>query len=546
MRVLVQNSDQRLPYHATTIYSFILDNLPTAESHRRAEMFRVLGALAGRMPDFVRPRTAEFLPLILNALASTDIEVQCETVDVISVMLCGIPPDQSAPHVADVVTVLHECANRSTELPPDDYQARLVELTAGQAVIQLAYIVGTFGMADLLVPALADIATVAKRPAFVCTGCAATALLALTDMIAGSSREASEVTALTEQIVNRLIDSITVADSDDVVSTEHIQQALADLMKKCGVEILGGRHTELLTRATDVLIDLIEHNVGEDLAKAELLRPIADIFVLLAHAPSSQIAEQVVAPLVPFLTRLLSSPNASVKSFAIDIFAELFAKKSSLQMMAREFRVGLFDMVVGAVATGPATVATAAANFLATLARHEDGRPLVEERVADCLDALVTRLAAAEQLTSVNIGLREAIVHACAFIGQAILREAFPRDEILPIMLRVLPLRKFPAMADAVYRFVNDAQPTAPDELQGEFVRIYSWLFARSESQIISGLQISSIVVLAAALKLENALTRVENGDAALVSALDGDEYRIACFQAVYPVILGRAQCVRP
>jgi hypothetical protein len=396
------------------------------------------------------------------------------------------------------------------------------------------------------VPALADISAVARRPVFVCRGCAARGLLALTDMIAGSSREAGEVTSLTDQIVNRLIDSITVADSEDVSSTEHIQAALADVVRKCGVEILGGRHTELLTRATEVLVDLIEHNVGEDLAKAELLGPIGETFVLLAHAPSSQIAEQVVEPLVPFLTGLLSSSNASVKCFAIDIFAELFAKKSSLQMIPVTLRSELFGMIVGIVSNGPATVATAAANFLATLARHEDGRPLIEENAADCLGALVNRLAAAERLTSVNIGLREAIVHAVASIGQDVMGDTFPRAEVLPIMLRVLPLKKFPGMADTVYKFLNDAQPGASEELQGEFVRIYAWVFARPESQIVDALQMSSIVVLAAALKMENALARMGNWESAVAEALEKDEYRIACFQAVYPEILARAQCVRP
>jgi hypothetical protein len=202
-------------------------------------------------------------------------------------------------------------------------------------------------------------------------------------------------------------------------------------------------------------------------------------------------------------------------------------------------------MIVVIVANGQPTVATAAANFLATLARHEDGRPLVEARATECLAALVTRLSAAERLTSVNLGLRESIVHAAACIGQNVMGDAFPRDEILPKMLRVLPLRKFPAMADDVYRFVNDSQFDAPDDLQGEFVRIYAWIFARPESQIVRALQVSTIVVLAAALKLENALTRVADGNAAIAAALDRDEYKIACFQAVYPEILARAQCVR-
>jgi hypothetical protein len=74
---------------------------------------------------------------------------------------------------------------------------------------------------------------------------------------------------------------------------------------------------------------------------------------------------------------------------------------------------------------------------------------------------------------------------------------AFPRDEILPNILRVLPLMKFPAMADNVYRFVNDAQFGAPDDLQGEFVRIYAWIFARPESQIVGALQVSTMVALA-------------------------------------------------
>jgi hypothetical protein len=200
---------------------------------------------------------------------------------------------------------------------------------------------------------------------------------------------------------------------------------------------------------------------------------------------------------------------------------------------------------VGSVSNGSPTVATAAANFLATLARHEDGRPLIEEQTSDCLGALVNRLAAAERLTSVNIGLREAIVHAVASIGQDVMGDTFPREEVLPIMLRVLPLRKFPAMADTVYKFLNDAQPGASDELQWEFVRIYAWVFARPESQIVDALQMSSIVVLAAALKMENALAKMGNGEMAVIQALENDEYRIACFQAVYPEILSRAQCVR-
>jgi hypothetical protein len=229
----------------------------------------------------------------------------------------------------------------------------------------------------------------------------------------------------------------------------------------------------------------------------------------------------------------------SIKSFAIDIFAEVFSKKSALNMIDSEFRSELFTLILQTIATGPPSVASSAANFVATLSIHEDGRLLVEENATITLQTLMERLVAVDRLTSINIEMRESLVHATMSLGQHVMGTAFPTGQVLQPLLIALPIRKHPEFANLVYQFVNSVHQGVPDELQMEFIRIYAWVFARPESQI-ELLKMSSLALLQSALTLDKALARLENPE----EMLERDEYRLTCFQPVFTKYREKAQIV--
>jgi hypothetical protein len=399
----------------------------------------------------------------------------------------------------------------------------------------MALVVAKPPLRELLGVALSDVVAVASSAAFVCRGCAARALFCLVDLVAGPPvPDGDEVSGLVDEVVGVLVESVSIAESDDVASMDWVLICLAELVKKCGVEVLGDRHMELLGRLSDMLGVLIDHPIGESISKESLLKPISRILIRLAYSTTPAIAEAVIQRLVPVLAELLHHRILSIRCFAIKIFAEIFSKKSILNTIPREFRGEVFELILHSVADGPAPIAAVAANFVATLSLHEDGRPLVEERAADTLQVLMTRLGAIDRLTSANIGLRESLVHAATAIGQQVMTDTFPLADVLPAVLDCLPIQKRPKFAGLIYEFINAVFADVPQDLHAQYIRIYSWVFARPYSQM-GQLKIKSLVLFASTMTLEKALAGFQSPDDVLKEALENDEYRIACFHEVFP-----------
>jgi hypothetical protein len=215
----------------------------------------------------MQPRVPEFLPFIVAGLSSPELDVQFETMEIVSITVSSMGPEAGLEWIPRFLQILHECAIRTTDLPVDDYNGQLVNWSAGRAVGQMALVVAQSSSADLLTPTLADIVQLAQREVFVCKGCAAGALFTLSDLIADIGTDRDDITNLCDQIVNIMINSISIAESDDVSSMEAIQSCLANLIKKCGVEILSGRHMDLLTQLSGLLVVLSEQAMGENISK---------------------------------------------------------------------------------------------------------------------------------------------------------------------------------------------------------------------------------------------------------------------------------------
>jgi hypothetical protein len=495
-----------------------------AELPHHSELFQVVASLCGCLPDSMRERLPDLLPAIAAGVRSTELDVQFEALNAVAV----------AGDAADFLDILHDCAARASGAG-DGYDGSLMSRIAGRAVVQIALLVAKPPLRELLAAALSDVVAVASSGSFLCRGCAARALFCLVDLVAGPPvNDGAEVAALVDDAVAVLVESVSPADSDDVVSMDWVLMCLAELVKKCGVEVLGDRHMALLGRLSDMIGVLIDNSIGESISKETLLKPISRILIRLAYSTTPAIAQAVIERLVPVLAELLHHCILSIRCFAIKIFAEIFSKKSILNTIPAEFRGEVFDLILQSLADGPAPIAAVAANFVATLSLHEDGRPLVEEHAKDTLHAIITRLRAIDRLTSANIGLRESLVHAATAIGQQVLADAFPIAEVLPAVLECLPIRKRPKFAGLIYEFINGVFADVPQELRAHYIRIYAWVFARPYSQMRQ-LKIKSLVLFASTMTLDKALADFPEPDDVLKEALDNDEYRISCFLEVFP-----------
>jgi hypothetical protein len=317
--------------------------------------------------------------------------------------------------------------------------------------------------------------------------------------------------------------------------------AIGDAIRKCGIEFFAPREIEVISELLHVLESIIQLSVGDNTWNEVLLDPIADIFVLAADAPSNELSQQVTGKLVPFLHTMLGHRLAPIKTFAITIFGELLSRRSTRNLLSAEFKATRVNMILAMIVDGPAILAADAADFVSTLSMHEDGRPISEEHDVDILKIAMDRLVGIVRMTSWEIRMKESLVHLVTSLGEYVMGERFPFAEVFPDLLRALPIRKNWGLADGVYRFVNSVYRFISEDVQREYIRVYAWVFARPESQI-NLLGLSSIVILTSIISLENALSREENAEAVIAEVLEGDEYKMQCFAAVYGKLLPMAK----
>ena len=539
---LVIRSEEKLPYLAEDIYKGIRVLLQGSECVRYADLFDVLGQMCIKCTETMKTHMDEVMQLVDSGLTSGDTKVERAAIDLVPKVLRIMRSEVSRPWVERTFQALHTLATRAAGQDYDETDGSSIYLNSGKAIVSMSCIaVGCEPQVDiaLLNASLGDMVTVLETRVTQCIWGVARGFQCVTDVISGMGRDNAEINQKYSLLINRLID--VLSQTSPIVSYDPsvIQETLGAIgfaIRKCGVEIVEHRSKEMIENISSLLTNILDNVCGEIVVHENWLRPISEIFTLMADTTSSKTAEEVLDKLIPLLTSLMSHKLQPLKSFAIDVFADLMSKQVTLKLLPEQFKADLCRTMIQIITDGPPRVAGSAAKFFAMLSKHEDGRPLVETIQTQILEVLVQRLRATTEPTNENVLLREALAYSIASIVMNVAEDGLPYAELLGMVLSVLPVRKDFEVANEVYRFVSSMSHLTKQnpELQKELIRVFTCMFARSSSQL-HDMNLWPLITLSSMAALQTALAEYPREEQArLVSEiLGGDEYRCQCFAAM-------------
>lgn len=544
---LITRSDEQLPRHAEEIYRAIMNYLRGEDSVRFADLFDILGQLCVLCTDAMKAHMEEIMGLAVAGLNSNDMKLERAAIDLVPRVLrlmLGDMNDEVIQWAKDTYGVLHALAVRTSTKGYEDLDGKTYYTICGDAVLAMSCITANYttpDFLDFLPDALHDMMTVLSTGVGPCIMGAARGFQCITDVISCLGRDNTDMNQKYGGLINHFIDILS--DPEGIIGYDssvirEVLKAIALAMKKCGVDIVEHRWAEMIANISNHLSNIIDNVCGEIVIHEDWLKPISEIFALMADTTSTKTAEEVLSQLVPFLNNLMNHKLQPLKSFAIDVFADLMSKKVTLNLLPAAFKASLIQTMLQIVAEDRPLVARSAAKFFAMLSKHEDGRPLVEEMHAQILQVLVNRLQAQCDPTNDVVLMHEALIYA---IGSIIYNVAVPEDaqgfvDLLMLVLPKLPIRKDYQVAGETYRFVNSLfhLSLSNEPLRKEFIRVFVGLFARSNSQF-QEMALGPLITLTTMCSVQKALSHYsEEEQQRLVSeACGGDEYRIQCFLAM-------------
>lgn len=545
---LITRSDEQLPRHAEEIYTEIMNLLRRDDSAKYADLFDILGQLCVLCTEAMKDHMQDIVGLVVAGLNSNDMNVERAAIDLVPRVLRLMLDDMNdgvVQWVRDTYNVLHALAVRTSTKGYEDLEGKTFYTICGEAVLAMSCITANYttpDFLDFLPDALHDMMTVLSTGIGPCITGAARGFQCITDVISCLGRDNTDMNQKYSGLINHFIDLLSDPEAiigyDSSVIRE-VLRAIALAMKKCGVDIVEHRWSEMIANISNHLSSIIDNVCGEIVIHEDWLKPISEIFALMADTTSTKTAEEVLSQLVPFLNNLMNHKLQPLKSFAIDVFADLMSKKVTLNLLPAAFKASLLQTMLQIVAGDRPLVARSAAKFFAMLSKHEDGRPLVEEMHPQILQELVNRLQAECEPTNDVILMHEALIYAIGSIIHNVAavsedKQAFV--DLLMLVLPKLPVRKDYQVAGETYRFVNSLfhLSASNEPLRKEFIRVFVGLFGRSKSQF-QEMALGPLVALSTMCSLQKALANYsEEEQQRLVSeALRGDEYRIQCFLAM-------------
>lgn len=519
---LIDNSQYQIPKFFEEITADVISLLKDSlENHYL--LYIIIKKLCDRIPDLMTGYLSEFIPIITEGINSTDPYVKGQAIQTIEHLTKALPNNtEYQEFMMKIYNELLEIANAQLEDTEDD-QIRSI---SGAAVFQASNLVCYLKKSELLPSILPAVVHIARLPSMNCIYFAAKSFRYLTYLIMYSPIKNDSVTDPTDEMIDILIEKLNESSRYEFDILNEIIKTIAESIRTCGIGILKCKELELFKILSSVLTHTMNPYTGALICPDDILDSISDLFFNLANSTNENITKDILEALFPILTEFLDHKSYEYQVFSINTFSRV------IPLMADDMKQELIQIMPQRIEEAVPKVASAAAHFIYNISKEERVDQL-KENIVPVLTALMEKLEGVTNLTTDNIFMRENLLLAVSSIGTNVLVKDFPIEETMPVILKSLPVVKQFRYNKEVYKFLNSKKDQIIQELKPEYIRVYSWFFARPKSQ----LKIYSNVFDPLFLKetgniLDEFLNEYseEEQKEMIENFLDSDEYKLKCF----------------
>lgn len=530
---LINQSQMQLPYFYSTILDSIYNLLNDAEL-KHPDAFVILRTLCIQIPENIIPHADQLVQLFNSYLQIEDNLIRSDTIYALSAFLEAIRGSDNSTLVEELYlrffVQLQQIANSALNDETEIDSSKQLAAIAVQAMSRIYFVSDNDEFVQIVLDALLRI-FMTKEPTCIHIGCESIDILAWK---IGNLQDSNR-TAQLEPIIACLLSILDPSLDFDFDTLSEIINTIAICMKNCGFTILNGREFEFIKLLIMHLDTTINPHTGEFMYKENIIDAVSDALTQVASTTEGN-ANDIIKYILPILTQYLYHPSHQFKAFAINVFGKLITMNITIKQLPETQKNELIQIIFDLITNGSPAVAKEAAIFVYNAARIEESRPLIEARVEDALTILLQRFSSISVFTNANVMMREGIVSAIASLGYHILNGKFliPTETYLEI-LRTLPITGPMANADDVYKFLNIILKlyTLTNEMKYEYIRIYTWIFARPESQLAK-MNFKQFVLLGMLHALKQCLEDYTDKDSLIAEVLDHDEFRIQYFYQLF------------
>ncbi|OHT17173.1 hypothetical protein TRFO_41259 [Tritrichomonas foetus] len=539
---MIAASQTQIPYFVEQITTTIFETLKeNVQAH--FPVYSVIEALCRYIPDQMELIKDQLVPIIMAGIRINDNSVRAEALQTIEVLPTVIANDPNFNEcLMSIFTEVLAIARSPYDPngPIDEQQLTICGIAIFQASVLCYY---SEEIATQLPHVLSTVVYVAQMPSTNALSHASNSLRCLSQYISRFGADIDAVTIPTENMISLLIEKLAHSSHYEFSVLCIIISAIGSIIKTCGVEILKQKEIELIHILSDVLTQTMNPYTGALICPDYVLAPISELFIGIAFSTEGN-TKEILDELLPILTTFLDHKSYQYQAFSIQTFAELISRNSTMSLMPDEMKAHLIQMMLKRITDAIPHVASAAANFIFQICKNEESVPLLMPCVYEALTALMTRLQSVTQLTTENILMRENILLAIASIGSYVLEDKFPVAETFPIILSALPIMKQfgNATCNEVYKFLNSMSYVVSEEQKLEYIRIYAWVIARSESQMAQmNIKVFILVNMGSVLKKFLDTFPPDQQQAIIAKVLNNDQYKMKCFALGYDRLRGMA-----
>ena len=540
IRSMIATSQTQIPYYveqiAATVFQILHENM---ESHFHA--FVIIEALCRYTSDLMKFHKDQLLPIIMNGIHFPDNTVKLEALKAIETLPQVIMDDPNfSTYIMNISSELIQLATIPYDKsgPIDEQQLSVSGLAVYQASIFCFYYNDT---SSQLPNVLSAVVYVAQMPSTSSLNYSAMSIQVLANLISSYGADIEAVTNPTEEMIALLINKLADSSRYEFSLLGNIIAAIASIIKMCGEDILKHKEIELIRILSNVLTQTMNPYTGSFICPGDLLVPISDLLTGIAFSTEGN-TKEILDEIVPLLTNFLNHKSYQYQVFSMQTFAELTSRNSTLSLLPEKFKTDLIQLIIHRVVEDIPQIASAAARFIYQISKNEESVPLLMPYIENDLSALLNRLNNVTQLTTENILMRENILLAIASIGSYVLEDRFPVAETMPSILKALPITKQFETCNEIYKFLNSMSYVVNDEQKLEYIRIYAWVIARPEMQMVKmNIKMFILVNMGSVLKKFLDEYPPEQQQAIISQVLNHDEYKMSCFYAGFESLRGMA-----
>lgn len=536
MSALIVRSE-RVPMEVfDQIYTFIM-GIFHADTGFYVGCFRIIEYMGYRARTVLATHVEELKAITSTAIQNPDYLVAYHGVTLVETVMRAMCDCFDISWAADLFGYLIGLIARTCEmLTADDIDKKAVIGLAANAVSGLGCICAAMKNPSMTMPALQATLEVARRGDTISLSGAACAVKylgtshrvvgdpgaseALNTVIAvliDGLSETNDVDDLIEDTAGvghfrtMIIEAITAAMSRELIISEESQGKLVSYL----INKLTGPDLEDLTR--------------DYMANVKWMNATGNLLDQICECEVENLSGTVLSQILPVIGSLMEHRIVAVRMFAIDFFSNLLAKPSS-KGVPDDFKAGVYQTMVGCIATDIPLIAASAAQFIAKLAQGDNSNPIVQAAGGPTLAALMGRLQSLPDTSSESMQLKDSIITAMVLMA-ANMPDSFPIDEVLPVIMTNLPLTTpdvITPFGNKVYDWLCRMFFKMNDEMRAHFMRIFIHVISRP-----SELELNQHISISAFIKHREILGTQDDPNAVVASVLEGDAYRIQCYQEV-------------